>query len=242
MPASVLTGLAAPASARAAIVLPPLAVDGSSGFITFRGRAHAESRASTVTRRDKRISPGCAAFPPRWRRSGIPPSCSSATFSNAARLFSRATQIVSAASRLPGSHDTARKAPEARRAHLPVSLCETDVRRAAPGVKATRACTAAADSHEGATRDFRSLTAAPPNSLDFAGRLDLARSFAARVTAGALPYTLVLHAGLFEGGGQAGQPAGGERAPAGPPSRPPGIRRIGGHRRGAGSAVRSAIM
>ena len=98
------------------------------------------------------------------------------------------------------------KAPETRRAHLPVSLCETDVRRAAPGVKATRACTAAADSREGATRDFRSLTAAPPNSLDFAGRLDLARSFAARVTAGELPYTLVLHAGLSKVAGKPDNP------------------------------------
>ena len=148
---------------------------------------------------------------PAWRRSlhmasGIPPICSSAIFSNFARLFSRATQIGSTTSRLPWSHDTERKAPETRRAHLPVSLCETDVRRAAPGVKATRACTAAADSREGATRDFRSLTAAPPNSLDFAARLDLARSFAARVTAGELLYTLALRAGAVEGGGQAGHP------------------------------------
>ena len=55
---------------------------------------------------------------------------------------------------------------------------------------------AAADSHERSNgRLFRSLTAALPNSLDFAGRLDLARSFASRVTAGEMPYTLVLHAG-----------------------------------------------
>ena len=44
---------------------------------------------------------------------------------------------------------------------------------------------AAADSHERSNgRLFRSLTAALPNSLNFAGRLDLARSFAAHVTAG----------------------------------------------------------
>ena len=56
---------------------------------------------------------------------------------------------------------------------------------------------AAADSHERSNgRLFRSLTAALPNSLDSAGRLDLARSFAAHVTAGELPYTLVVHAGL----------------------------------------------
>ena len=56
---------------------------------------------------------------------------------------------------------------------------------------------AAADSHERSNgRLFRSLTAALPNSLDSAGRLELARSFAARVTAGELPYTLVVHAGL----------------------------------------------
>ena len=55
----------------------------------------------------------------------------------------------------------------------------------------------AADSHERSNgRLFRSLTAALPNSLDSAGRLQLARSFAARVTAGELPYTLVVHAGL----------------------------------------------
>ena len=56
---------------------------------------------------------------------------------------------------------------------------------------------AAADSHERSNgRLFRSLTAALPNSLDSAGRLELARSFAARVTASELPYTLVVHAGL----------------------------------------------
>ena len=56
---------------------------------------------------------------------------------------------------------------------------------------------AAADSHERSNgRLFRSLTAALPNSLDLAGRLKLARSFAAHVTAGQLPYTLALHAGL----------------------------------------------
>ena len=56
---------------------------------------------------------------------------------------------------------------------------------------------AAADSHERSNgRLFRSLTAALPNSLDSAGRLELARSFAARVTVSELPYTLVVHAGL----------------------------------------------
>ena len=60
---------------------------------------------------------------------------------------------------------------------------------------------AAADSHERSNgRLFRSLTAALPNSLDFAGRLDLARSFAAHVTGGQLPYTLALHAGLSKEG------------------------------------------
>ena len=50
---------------------------------------------------------------------------------------------------------------------------------------------AAADSHERSNgRLFRSLTAALPNSLDLAGRLELARSFAAHVTAGQMPYTL----------------------------------------------------
>ncbi len=56
---------------------------------------------------------------------------------------------------------------------------------------------AAADSHERSNgRLFRSLTAALPNSLDLAGRLKLARTFAAHVTAGEMPYTLALHAGL----------------------------------------------
>ena len=56
---------------------------------------------------------------------------------------------------------------------------------------------AAADSHERSNgRLFRSLTAALPNSLDLAGRLELARSFAAHVTAGQMPYTLAVHAGL----------------------------------------------
>ncbi|MCY4602566.1 MAG: MobA/MobL family protein, partial [Acidobacteria bacterium] len=56
---------------------------------------------------------------------------------------------------------------------------------------------AAADSHERSNgRLFRSLTAALPNSLDLAKRLELARSFAAHVTAGQMPYTLALHAGL----------------------------------------------
>ena len=54
----------------------------------------------------------------------------------------------------------------------------------------------AADSHERSNgRLFRSLTAALPNSLDSAGRRELARSFAAHVTAGELPYTLAVHAG-----------------------------------------------
>ncbi len=66
---------------------------------------------------------------------------------------------------------------------------------------------AAADSHERSNgRLFRSLTAALPNSLDFAGRLDLARSFAAHVTAGELPYTLVLHAGLSKVEGKPDNP------------------------------------
>ena len=66
---------------------------------------------------------------------------------------------------------------------------------------------AAADSHERSNgRLFRSLTAALPNSLDFAGRLDLARSFAAHVTAGELPYTLVLHAGLSKVAGKPDNP------------------------------------
>ena len=66
---------------------------------------------------------------------------------------------------------------------------------------------AAADSHERSNgRLFRSLTAALPNSLDFAGRLDLARSFAAHVTAGELPYTLVVHAGLSKEEGKPDNP------------------------------------
>ena len=66
---------------------------------------------------------------------------------------------------------------------------------------------AAADSHERSNgRLFRSLTAALPNSLDAAGRLDLARSFAAHVTGGELPYTLALHAGLSKKAGVADNP------------------------------------
>ena len=66
---------------------------------------------------------------------------------------------------------------------------------------------AAADSHERSNgRLFRSLTAALPNSLDSAGRLDLARSFAAHVTAGELPYTLVVHAGLSRVEGKPNNP------------------------------------
>ena len=66
---------------------------------------------------------------------------------------------------------------------------------------------AAADSHERSNgRLFRSLTAALPNSLDFAGRLELARSFAEHVTAGELPYTLALHAGLSKEAGVANNP------------------------------------
>ena len=66
---------------------------------------------------------------------------------------------------------------------------------------------AAADSHERSNgRLFRSLTAALPNSLDFAGRLELARSFAEYVTAGQLPYTLALHAGLSKEAGVADNP------------------------------------
>ena len=66
---------------------------------------------------------------------------------------------------------------------------------------------AAADSHERSNgRLFRSLTAALPNSLDFAGRLDLARSFAAHVTGGELPYTLALHAGVSKESGAASNP------------------------------------
>ena len=66
---------------------------------------------------------------------------------------------------------------------------------------------AAADSHERSNgRLFRSLTAALPNSLDSAGRLDLARSFAAHVTAGELPYTLAVHAGVSKEAGVANNP------------------------------------
>ena len=66
---------------------------------------------------------------------------------------------------------------------------------------------AAADSHERSNgRLFRSLTAALPNSLDPAGRLELARSFAAYVTAGQMPYTLALHAGLSKEAGAANNP------------------------------------
>ena len=66
---------------------------------------------------------------------------------------------------------------------------------------------AAADSHERSNgRLFRSLTAALPNSLDLAGRLELARSFAAHVTAGQMPYTLALHAGLSREVGVASNP------------------------------------
>ena len=66
---------------------------------------------------------------------------------------------------------------------------------------------AAADSHERSNgRLFRSLTAALPNSLDAADRLDLARSFAAHVTGGELPYTLALHAGLSKEAGVENNP------------------------------------
>ena len=66
---------------------------------------------------------------------------------------------------------------------------------------------AAADCHERSNgRLFRSLTAALPNSLDAAGRLDLARSFAAHVTAGELPYTLAVHAGHSKKAGVADNP------------------------------------
>ena len=66
---------------------------------------------------------------------------------------------------------------------------------------------AAADMHERSNgRLFRSLTAALPNSLNSAGRLDLARSFAAHVTAGELPYTLVVHAGLSKEEGKPDNP------------------------------------
>ncbi len=66
---------------------------------------------------------------------------------------------------------------------------------------------AAADSHERSNgRLFRSLTAALPNSLDLARRLELARSFAAHVTAGQMPYTLAVHAGLSKEAGTADNP------------------------------------
>ena len=66
---------------------------------------------------------------------------------------------------------------------------------------------AAADSHERSNgRLFRSLTAALPNSLDLAGRLELARSFAFHVTAGQMPYTLAVHAGLSREPGVASNP------------------------------------
>ena len=66
---------------------------------------------------------------------------------------------------------------------------------------------AAADSHERSNgRLFRSLTAALPNSLDADGRLELARSFAAHVTGGQMPYTLALHAGLSREPGAADNP------------------------------------
>ena len=66
---------------------------------------------------------------------------------------------------------------------------------------------AAADCHERSNgRLFRSLTAALPNSLDSAGRLQLARSFAAHVTAGELPYTLAVHAGHSKKAGVADNP------------------------------------
>ena len=66
---------------------------------------------------------------------------------------------------------------------------------------------AAADGHERSNgRLFRSLTAALPNSLDPAGRLELARSFAGHVTAGQMPYTLALHAGLSKEAGAANNP------------------------------------
>ena len=65
----------------------------------------------------------------------------------------------------------------------------------------------AADVHERSNgRLFRSLTAALPNSLDPADRLDLARSFAAHVTEGELPYTLAVHAGDSKKAGVADNP------------------------------------
>ena len=66
---------------------------------------------------------------------------------------------------------------------------------------------AAADTHERSNgRLFRSLTAALPNSLDAADRLDLARTFAAHVTGGELPYTLAVHAGHSKKAGVADNP------------------------------------
>ena len=66
---------------------------------------------------------------------------------------------------------------------------------------------AAADCHERSNgRLFRSLTAALPNSLDSADRLELARSFAAHVTSGELPYTLAVHAGESKKSGVADNP------------------------------------
>ena len=66
---------------------------------------------------------------------------------------------------------------------------------------------AAADVHERSNgRLFRSLTAALPNSLDPADRLELARSFAAHVTGGELPYTLAVHAGESKKSGVADNP------------------------------------
>ena len=66
---------------------------------------------------------------------------------------------------------------------------------------------AAADVHERSNgRLFRSLTAALPNSLDPADRLELARSFAAHVTGGELPYTLAVHAGESKKAGVADNP------------------------------------
>ncbi len=66
---------------------------------------------------------------------------------------------------------------------------------------------AAADVHERSNgRLFRSLTAALPNSLDSADRLELARSFAAHVTGGELPYTLAVHAGDSKKAGVADNP------------------------------------
>ena len=66
---------------------------------------------------------------------------------------------------------------------------------------------AAADMHERSNgRLFRSLTAALPNSLDSVDQLDLARSFAAHVTGGKLPYTLAVHAGESKKPGVADNP------------------------------------